>query len=159
MVRGSVCDCPRELRSHRKNLLRLDMKPADEILCSIVMTIDGVGLNCRQGHALSVVGEEILEHGVHYTPSRWMGRPLSDAEAKAWRRALGKLEDAGFVERITSGARTLHVTPTPKGLAAGVAALRRHCGRKYPDVDAVLHALRNAEWATEAHREAVRRGK
>jgi hypothetical protein len=91
-----------------------------ELLCHVMADIETfIELSDRLQRSDERFVRAIRELGVPYTPSTWKRGNITSAQKMAYTRAVRRLEQSGFITRISEPKRdrTTHVRPTEMAIA------------------------------------------
>jgi hypothetical protein len=103
-----VTHCPRSMNHQLKTT-------EFELLCNMMADIETfIELSDRLQRSDERFVRAIREVGVPYTPSAWKRGNITSAQKMAYTRAVRRLEQSGFIQRISESKRdrTTHVRPT-----------------------------------------------
>jgi len=89
------------------------------------------------------------QHGIPYSPEKWLGRLPTVAERKRFSRAARQLEVEGSLERMTEASRdrVAFLRPT----AMGLRRASRLAGQ-YVNMAEVVRCVGQTEWGSELSR-------
>ena len=109
----SVTHCPKSMNHQLKTF-------EFELLCNVMADIETfIELSDRLQRSDERFVRAIREVGVPFTPSSWKRGSITSAQKMAYTRAVRRLEQSGFIHRISESKRdrTTHVRPTETAIA------------------------------------------
>lgn len=133
----SVTHCPRAMKHQLK-------KSQFELLCNVMADIETfIELSDRLQRSDDRFVRAIREVGVPFTPSSWKRGNITSAQKMAYTRAVRRLEQSGFITRISESNRdrTTHVRPTETAIDFMIDQLGSQI-----DCDQLFESISRFDW-------------
>ncbi len=132
-----VTHCPKSMNHQLKTF-------EFELLCNVMADIETfIELSDRLQRSDERFVRAIREVGVPYTPSSWKRGSITSAQKMAYTRAVRRLEQSGFIHRISESKRdrTTHVRPTETAIAFMIDQLGSQI-----DCDQLFGSISRFDW-------------
>ncbi len=133
----SVTHCPKSMNHQLKTF-------EFELLCNVMADIETfIELSDRLQRSDERFVRAIREVGVPFTPSSWKRGSITSAQKMAYTRAVRRLEQSGFIHRISESKRdrTTHVRPTETAIAFMIDQLGSQI-----DCDQLFGSISRFDW-------------
>ena len=133
----SVTHCPKSMNHQLKTF-------EFELLCTVMADIETfIELSDRLQRSDERFVRAIREVGVPFTPSSWKRGSITSAQKMAYTRAVRRLEQSGFIHRISESKRdrTTHVRPTETAIAFMIDQLGSQI-----DCDQLFGSISRFDW-------------